>query len=108
MPEAPYVAAAIAVAAVVTLALRAAPFATARLRDSSTVRRLGRHLPSGVMVILVVYLLRDTPVHPAVAALPTIAGVAVTVAVHLWRRQALASIVVGSLAYGAVFAACGA
>ncbi|WP_033308578.1 AzlD domain-containing protein [Streptomyces iakyrus] len=80
----------------VTWALRALPFAAlAPLRGSATVRYLSTRIPAGVMVILVVYCLRDLPVTESRAVAP-LAALAVTVGLHLWRRNALLSILVGT------------
>ncbi|MFF3849361.1 branched-chain amino acid transporter permease [Streptomyces sp. NPDC002328] len=84
------------VAAAVTWSLRALPFAAlAPLRASATVRCLSTRMPAGVMVILVVYCLRDLPVTEPRVLAPAVA-LAVTVAVHLWRRNALLSILAGT------------
>jgi branched-subunit amino acid transport protein AzlD len=100
MPDTPYLFAAVAVAAAVTWALRALPFAAlATLRSSATVRELSARMPAGVMVILLVYCLRDLPVaHPARLVAPVVALVA-TAGLHLWRRSALLSIVGGTVVY---------
>ena len=96
MPEPGYVAAVVGVATVLTWGMRAAPFAVLTpMRDSVVVRHLSRHMPLGVMLILAAYTLRDVPTT-APAALPFVAAVAVTVGLHLWRRNALLSILVGS------------
>lgn len=100
MPSASYLAAVVAVGAAVTLALRAAPFAVMRtLRSSPLMAYLGRHLPAGVMLVLVVYLLRDLPVDRPLLALRELVPVAVTAAVHLWRRNALLSMAAGTAVY---------
>ena len=97
MPEPGYVAATVGVAAVLTWGLRAAPFAVlAPMRNSLAVRYLSRHMPLGVMLILAAYTLRDAPTSTVLAALPFAAAVAVTVGLHLWRRNALLSILAGS------------
>lgn len=102
MPDTGYVAAAVVVAATITFVLRAAPFVLlARLRGSRTAAYLGRHLPAGIMLILVVYLLRDLPLGHPVMALPQLLAVAATVAVHLWRAHALLSITAGTATYAA-------
>ncbi|MFJ3617553.1 branched-chain amino acid transporter permease [Streptomyces iakyrus] len=91
MPE--YAVVAVLVTAAVTWALRALPFAAlAPLRASATVRYLSTRMPAGVMVILVVYCLRDLPVTESRAVAP----LAVTVGLHLWRRNALLSILAGT------------
>lgn len=100
MPSAGYLFAAAGVAAAVTWALRALPFAALNaLRSSAVVRELGARLPAGVMVILLCYCLRDLPVtHPARMVAPLVA-LGVTVGVHLWRRSALLSIIGGTVVY---------
>ncbi|MFD4511480.1 branched-chain amino acid transporter permease [Streptomyces sp. NPDC058457] len=97
MPDTRYLLLAVAVSAAVTWALRALPFtALASLRASSTVRYLGARMPAGVMVILFVYCLRDLPLtQPRVTA--PLAALAVTVGLHLWRRNALLSIIGGTV-----------
>jgi branched-subunit amino acid transport protein AzlD len=105
MPSTGYLLAVVAVAGAITVALRAAPFAVmTELRSSRLVAHLGRHLPAGVMLILVVYLLRDLPVGQPVAVLREIVPVLVTAGVHLWRRNALLSIAVGTAAYALALA----
>ncbi|NCL78426.1 AzlD domain-containing protein [Rhodococcus sp. YH1] len=97
VPDAGYVVAALIVMFLVTVGLRAAPFAAlARLRESDVVGYLGAAMPAGVMVILVMYTLRD--VGPA-TWLPAVLGLAGTVAVHLWRRSAALSTVAGTAIY---------
>jgi branched-subunit amino acid transport protein AzlD len=88
----------VGISAAITWALRALPFAVlAPMRHSIVVRYLSLHMPLGVMVILAIYTMRDIPasglVHGAAAALALV----VTVALHLWRRNALVSIVGGTL-----------
>ncbi|MFC9755855.1 branched-chain amino acid transporter permease [Streptomyces sp. NPDC056921] len=96
MPDISYTIAAVLVAAAVTWALRALPFAAlGSLRESGTIRYLSTRMPAGVMVILVVYCLHDLPVTVARAAAP-LAALAVTIGLHLWRRNALLSILGGT------------
>ncbi|MEV5595239.1 AzlD domain-containing protein [Streptomyces sp. NPDC052496] len=96
MPDTRYLLLAAAVSAAVNWALRAAPFAVLSfLRTNRTVQYLSTTMPAGVMVILLVYCLRDLPLSQARAAAP-LAALAVTVGLHLWRRNALLSIVGGT------------
>lgn len=99
MPDTPYAVAAVLVAAAVTWALRALPFAALTpLRESATVRYLSTRMPAGVMLILLFYCLRGLPLpHPR--ALAPLTALAVTVALHLWRRNALLSILGGTAAH---------
>ncbi|MEV5650764.1 AzlD domain-containing protein [Nocardia sp. NPDC052254] len=94
MSDARYLIIAVAVCAVVTWSLRALPFAALTpLRTSAVVDHLGRSMPVGVMVILAVYTLRGI----AVAQLwPTAVCLAVTLGVHLWRRNAVLSVLTGT------------
>jgi branched-subunit amino acid transport protein AzlD len=97
VPGAGYVLGALAVMFVVTVALRAAPFlALSALKNSAFVDFLGRTMPAGVMVILVMYTLRDVG---ASTWLPATLGLTGTIAVHLWRRNAALSTVVGTGLY---------
>ena len=97
VPGAGYVLGALAVMFVVTVALRAAPFlALSALKNSAFVDFLGRTMPAGVMVILVMYTLRDVGQS---TWLPATVGLAGTIAVHLWRRNAALSTVVGTGLY---------
>ncbi|MEV4340851.1 AzlD domain-containing protein [Streptomyces sp. NPDC049590] len=108
MSDTGYAVAAILVTAAVTWALRALPFVVlAPLRASATVRFLSTRMPGGVMVILVVYCLRDLPVAEVRATAPA-AALSVTAGLHLWRRNALLSILGGTAVHiilsSAVFA----
>ena len=56
---------------------------------------LGRVLPASVFAMLVVYCLRDLS-HMII---PQLVGVAVTVIVHVWRKNMMWSIVAGTVCY---------
>jgi branched-subunit amino acid transport protein AzlD len=97
MPHTPYLLTAVAVSAAVTWGLRALPFtALAPLRASAAVGYLGARMPLGVMVILLAYTLRRVPLADPVQALPDILALAATVGLHLWRRNAVLSILGGT------------
>lgn len=100
MPDTPYLVAASLTMFAVTFALRALPFAALRpLRDSALVAYLSRHLPTGVMVILVVYTLRDVSLGAPPHGLPEALAVAATVLLHLVKGNAVASIIGGTALY---------
>lgn len=94
-----YVLGGLAVMGAVTVMLRLAPFAAlARLQQSRLVAFLGTYMPAGVMVILVIYTLKDTT--GAVASwLPVAVGLLTTIGIHLWRRSAVLSVLVGTAVY---------
>ena len=97
VPGAGYVLGALLVMFVVTVALRAAPFlALSALKHSAVVDFLGRTMPVGVMIILVMYTLRDVG---ATTWLPATIGLSGTIAMHLWRRNAALSTVAGTGLY---------
>lgn len=59
-------------------------------------------MPVGVMVILAVYTLRTFNQNVPDQAWPTMLALAVTVVLHLWRRNILLSIVGGTAVHVAV------
>lgn len=108
MPSTGYVLSALAVFLVVTFALRALPFLLVeRLRDSRAVAYLGTHLPVGIMVILVVYTLRETDLGTVPYGAAEFGALALTIGLHLRRRSALLSILAGTLSYVGLLALLG-
>ena len=101
MPETVFLVAGVAVAGLVTLALRALPFAALRpLRRSRFVQALGRWMPAGILLILAAVILRDQIVAQPGRAWAVLVATAVTIAVHLiGRRRALLSIAAGTACY---------
>jgi branched-subunit amino acid transport protein AzlD len=88
------------VSAAVTWAVRILPFAVlAPMRDSAVVRYLSVHMPVGVMVILTLYTLRDAPKAGGLHLVWLAVGVSITAGLHLWRGQALLSILAGTASY---------
>ncbi|WP_280462681.1 branched-chain amino acid transporter permease [Nocardia carnea] len=100
MPDTGYLIAATALCSVITWSLRALPFAVlAPLRASRIVDYLGRHMPVGVMVILAAYTLRDIAPTQLWITGPALA---VTLALHLWRHNAVLSILTGTAVHVAL------
>lgn len=100
MPDNGYIALMVVVSAAITWALRALPFAAlAPLRASRAVTYLGLHMPVGVMVILTIYTVGTVVGETKAQVLWLIIAVAVTSGLHLWRSQALLSILVGTTCY---------
>lgn len=91
----------IAVAALVTAALRFAPFLIfGRGRKTPPIiTYLGRVLPCAIIGMLVIYCLKD--VQPLVwpHGIPELLGCAIVAGLHLWKRNSLLSIGVGTVAY---------
>lgn len=100
MTEPGHIAALVAVSAAVTWALRALPFAVlAPMRHSVIVKYLSLHMPLGVMVMLALYTIRGVTEATVPQQVWMGIAVAVTVGLHLWRRQALLSILAGTVVY---------
>lgn len=101
MTETWYFIAAVAIGGIITLGLRAIPFLVLKpLRKSKLVQALGRWMPAGLLLILVVVVLRDEIIARPGYLWAIAAASAVTVAVHLaCKRRALLSIAAGTLCY---------
>jgi branched-subunit amino acid transport protein AzlD len=100
VPDLAYLFTAVAVAAAVTFALRAAPFALlAPLRESALVPYLAERMPVGLLVILAVYSVRHVDLEVAGSVVPTVAGIVVTTLVHLWRHNMALSLITGTGTY---------
>lgn len=85
--------------AVITILLRAVPFAVRRsLGSSSLVQLLGVTMPVGVMVVLVVYTLAGQAGAPG-GLVPGLLAIGGTVAVHLWLKRPAVSILLGTVFY---------
>jgi branched-subunit amino acid transport protein AzlD len=98
MADPAHIAAMVVVSAAITWILRALPFAVlAPMRRSAVVRYLSLHMPLGIMVMLAFYTVRDVPGAEAIHRWAALAALAVTVGLHLWRRNALLSIVGGTV-----------
>ena len=65
-------------------------------------------MPLGVMVILVAYTLRNLALPDPPRALPDIVALVATVGLHLWRRNAVLSILGGTAIHVALAAAVAA
>lgn len=103
MPDQWYVLSAILIAAALTWMMRAAPFAMiAPLRDSDLMTYVGERMPVGIMVILAVYTVRDVDLTVLTSVGPTVVALAVTVALQLWRSNAIVSIFTGTAVYVAL------
>lgn len=91
----------IAVASLVTIALRFLPFIVfGRGRKTpEIITYLGRVLPFAIMGMLVVYSLRNISFTAMPFGLPELIACLVVVLLHIWRRNTLISIAGGTVAY---------
>ena len=90
----------VAVTALVTALTRFLPFAVFGRRPlPRMVTYLGRVLPPAIMAALVVYCLKDVDLTAHPFSLAEIIAVAVTALAHIWKRNTLLSIAVGTACY---------
>ena len=84
-----------------TMATRFLPFLLLgdKRQTPAFIRYLGQVLPYAIMGMLVVYCLRHTTLTAMPFGIPEIAACAVVVALHLWKRNTLLSIIAGTVCY---------
>ena len=98
MPDWPYLATALAIAVAITIALRALPFALKDvMSESALITDLGRWMPLGAVAILAVSCLASVDLAAPRESVGTGLAALVTVGVHAWRRNAVLSIVAGTV-----------
>ena len=90
--------------AAVTAFLRFLPFIVwnGKRKTPEIIMFLGKVLPYSIMAMLVVYCLKEVKVTDAPFALPEIIASLVVIFLHLWKRNTLVSIVIGTLVYMAL------
>lgn len=91
----------IAVTALCTIFLRAFPFLVfgGKKEVPKTVRDLGAVLPASIMAVLVVYCLRNIDFAAVSHFLPSATSCFVVVVLHLWKKNILLSIGLGTVCY---------
>ena len=91
----------IAVMALVTMATRFLPFLIfgQKRKTPEIIVYLGKVLPCAIMGMLVIYCLKDVSFLQAPYGIPELLGIVVVAALHLWKRQSLLSIGVGTVFY---------
>lgn len=91
----------VAICAVVTIALRALPFVCfgGKKGVPRLVSVLGETLPPAIMAALVVYCLKSVPFGTFGDGARQLIAAAAVVALHLWKKNTLLSIGVGTALY---------
>lgn len=84
-----------------TMATRFLPFLifNEKRKTPAYIQYLGKALPSAIFGMLLVYCLKNVSIVTAPHGLPEFAALAVTVLLHLWKRQMLLSIAGGTACY---------
>lgn len=87
--------------ALITFALRLLPFLLFGKKRSMTlmVDYLGETLPYAIMAALVVYCLKGLETGVSVTNVATVISVAVVAMLHLWRKNTILSITLGTFCY---------
>ena len=96
-----YAALTIAVASLVTIALRVLPFLIfgENRKTPPLIQYLGQVLPYAIMGMLVVYCLKGISFTAAPFGIPELVGCAVVAGLHIWKRNTLLSIGLGTVTY---------
>lgn len=91
----------IGLCALATMLTRFLPFLlfSSRRPTPKYVQYLGRALPPAIFGMLVVYCLKNVSIVSGSHGLPELIAIAITVGLHLWKRQTLLSIAGGTIAY---------
>lgn len=63
------------------------------------IQYLGKALPCAIFGMLVIYCLKNVSLFSGSHGLPELIAIAVTIALHLWRKQMLLSIAGGTACY---------
>jgi len=66
------------------------------------IQYLGKALPSAIFGMLVIYCLKNVNIVENPHGIPELFSIALTVLIHLWKRQMLFSIAAGTLCYMAL------
>lgn len=89
----------VAIMAVVTAAIRFAPFVLFKKKTPKAILFLGDVLPYAVIPMLVVYCLKGVQLLTGNHGLPEAIGVLLVVIIHKWKHNTLLSILTGTICY---------
>lgn len=89
----------VAVMALVTILLRFLPFLIFRKQTPAYITYLGKVLPPAIIGMLVIYCLKDITLAVRPHGLPELIAAACVVGLQVWRRNALVSILSGTVVY---------
>ena len=89
----------VAVMSLVTILLRFLPFLIFRKQTPAYITYLGRVLPPAIIGMLVIYCLKDITLTAHPHGLPELIAAAFVVGLQVWRRNALISILSGTVVY---------
>lgn len=89
------------VIALVTAATRFLPFLIfgGKKQPPALITYLGKVLPCAIIGMLVVYCMKDVNISAFPHGLPELIGCAIVALLHIWKRNSLLSIGVGTVCY---------
>ncbi|MCQ2536806.1 MAG: branched-chain amino acid transporter permease [Lachnospiraceae bacterium] len=92
--------AAVAIMALVTFFLRGVPFVAFRKKKvPKYIEYLGNALPFAAMAMLVVYCLKGVKIMTGNHGIPELVSVIIVVLLHIWKKNTVLSVVVGTACY---------
>ena len=91
----------IVVATIVTMATRFLPFLIfgSNRKTPDIVVYLGKVLPYAIIGMLVIYCMKDVAILSWPHGIPELIGCVIVAALHIWKRNSLLSIGVGTVCY---------
>lgn len=91
----------IALCAAATMLTRFLPFLvfSSKKPTPKLIQYLGNALPGAIFAMLVVYCLKNVSFISGSHGLPEFIAIAVTIGLHLWKKQILLSIAGGTICY---------
>lgn len=89
----------VAVMAIVTILLRFLPFIVFRKKTPPYIAYLGKVLPPAIIGMLVVFCLKDVNVMASPFGIPELIAAFCVVALQIWKRNSLLSILAGTAVY---------
>lgn len=91
----------IIIVAIVTIILRFIPFIifNGKKESPKIISYLSDVLPYAIMGMLVIYCLKDISITTFPFGIPELIASSIVIIMHLWRRNTLLSILVGTLSY---------
>ena len=89
----------ITICILVTMLTRFLPFILFKNKTPEIVQYIGKYLPSAVFGMLVIYCLKNVNILQGSHGLPELISILITASLHIWKRQMLLSIAVGTISY---------
>ena len=83
----------------ITAMLRFLPFLVFEKKQPEFILYLGLVLPYAVMTMLVVYCLKDVNIFSGSHGLPEALSCLAVMILHIWRRNTLLSVIIGTVLY---------